>query len=57
MRTTKARVTAEEAPPTLTFEGLAVGHIPRPGRVSVQGELPQLEVGDGEADDGGLVEL
>lgn len=42
---------------TRTFERLIVGHVPRPGRVPVQGELPQLEVGDGEADDGCLVQL
>ncbi len=33
------------------------GKVPGPRRVPVDGELAKLEVGDGEADDGSLVQL
>lgn len=42
----------------LTVDGLGEGGlVSGPGRVPVAGKVPQLEVGDGEPDDTGLVQL
>jgi len=49
--------TANKELKILTFELTAAGGLPCPWRIAVSGEVPQLQVADGQSYDGGLVQL